>query len=217
MNFKRLLKTKVGIIFISIMLGLGLAVLFRKACNGKDCLSFKGPSVNDINGKTYQFGDSCYKYNTVSGKCDDNKQTLEFTQTKSKEGLDPSATPPNMTNVPTTNVPTTNVPTTSVPTTSVPTGFMSGSMMSPTIGVASVPTGFMSGSMIIPTIGVASVPTAAGPISDSTKSTTITAVPTSASSNTIFSQQVMDVITNTWNTVSNGITSNLFNNKKFNV
>jgi len=80
------------------MLGLGLAVLFRKACNGNDCLSFKGPQYNDIHGKTYQFGDSCYKNNIVSGTCDSNKKTLDFTQNKSdtsklvKEGLDPIAT-----------------------------------------------------------------------------------------------------------------------------
>jgi hypothetical protein len=78
MNYKRLLNTKVGVIFISIMLGLGLAVLFRSACNGKDCLTFKGPKFSDIKGKTYQFGDSCYKYNAVSGKCDSNKQILAF-------------------------------------------------------------------------------------------------------------------------------------------
>ena len=35
MNFKRLLNTKVGVMFISIMLGLGLAVLFRNTCDGK--------------------------------------------------------------------------------------------------------------------------------------------------------------------------------------
>jgi len=84
MNYKRLLNTKVGIIFISIMLGLGLAVLFRSACNGKDCLNFKGPKFSDIKGKTYQFGDSCYKYNAVSSKCDSNKQALAFSTDDSK-------------------------------------------------------------------------------------------------------------------------------------
>jgi hypothetical protein len=96
MNYKRLLNTKVGIIFISIMLGLGLAVLFRSACNGKDCLIFKGPKFSDIKGKTYQFGDSCYKYNAVSSKCDSNKQALAFLNDKSKysefEGFADSST-----------------------------------------------------------------------------------------------------------------------------
>ena len=96
MNYKRLLNTKVGIVFISIMLGLGLAVLFRSACNGKDCLNFKGPSFSDIDGKTYQFGDSCYKYNPVSGVCDTNKQILEFSNKNSKplyEGMESTSTP----------------------------------------------------------------------------------------------------------------------------
>ena len=95
MNYKRLLNTKVGIIFISMMLGLGLAVLFRSACNGKDCIDFKGPSFNDIDGKTYQFGDSCYKYHAMSSSCDSNKQILEFSNPKTKEGLEPSVAPPS--------------------------------------------------------------------------------------------------------------------------
>jgi len=108
MNYKRLLNTKVGIIFISIMLGLGLAVLFRSACNGKDCLTFKGPSFNDINGKTYQFGDSCYKYHTVSSNCDKNKQILEFTNNKNNksiEGMDPSVPSSMPSSMPTTPIP----------------------------------------------------------------------------------------------------------------
>uniref|UniRef100_A0A6C0HZC3 Uncharacterized protein n=1 Tax=viral metagenome TaxID=1070528 RepID=A0A6C0HZC3_9ZZZZ len=84
MNFKRLLNTQVGVIFISIMLGLGLAVLFRTTCNGKDCINFKGPSFSDIDGKTYQFGDSCYKYHAVSATCDANKQTLDFSSIDKK-------------------------------------------------------------------------------------------------------------------------------------
>jgi hypothetical protein len=107
MNFKRLLNTKVGITFISIMLGLGLAVLFRSACNGKDCLNFKGPKFSDIDGKVYQFGDSCYKYNTVSGICDPNKKALDFSNVE------------NFTDSP-TNAPVTNAPEKVVYVTSAP-------------------------------------------------------------------------------------------------
>ena len=102
MNFKRLLNTKVGITFISIMLGLGLAVLFRSACNGKDCLNFKGPKFSDINGKIYQFGDSCYKYNTVSGKCDSNKKILEFSNVENFTNSPTISTTQSVTTIPTT-------------------------------------------------------------------------------------------------------------------
>ena len=43
MNFKRLINTSLGKIIISIMLGLGLATLFRKVCKDKNCITFKGP------------------------------------------------------------------------------------------------------------------------------------------------------------------------------
>ena len=89
MNFKRLLNSKIGVVFISIMLGLGLAVLFRSSCDGNNCIDFKGPKYNDIEGKTFQFGDSCYKYNSVSATCDSNKQILEFSNTSyKKEGME---------------------------------------------------------------------------------------------------------------------------------
>ena len=51
MNFKRLLHSSLGKIIISILIGLGLATLFRKVCNDKNCLTFKGPILGDIDGK----------------------------------------------------------------------------------------------------------------------------------------------------------------------
>ena len=38
MHLKRLLNTYTGKMMISILLGLGLATLFRKACNDKNCI-----------------------------------------------------------------------------------------------------------------------------------------------------------------------------------
>ena len=62
MNFKRLLNTSSGKIIISIMLGFGLATIFRKTCKDKNCLTFKGPILGDIDGKIYQYGEQCYTY-----------------------------------------------------------------------------------------------------------------------------------------------------------
>ena len=87
MNFRRLLTTKLGIFFISAILGFGLATLFRQACNGKSCINFKGPRVDDIDGKTYQFGDSCYSYHLVPSKCNANKKTIELQEPKPKQKL----------------------------------------------------------------------------------------------------------------------------------
>lgn len=78
MNFKRLLNTKLGVIFISILLGLGLASFFYKACDGKNCLTFNGPLINEIDGKTYKFGEECHKYTFHSAVCDSTKKIIEI-------------------------------------------------------------------------------------------------------------------------------------------
>ena len=46
MNLKRLIYSDVGRIVISIILGLGLATLFRKVCKERDCLVFHAPKLD---------------------------------------------------------------------------------------------------------------------------------------------------------------------------
>jgi len=57
MNFKRLLYTPIGKILISIVLGIGLATLFRKVCNDKNCIVYNVPVIQDIDNKVYKHGD----------------------------------------------------------------------------------------------------------------------------------------------------------------
>jgi hypothetical protein len=78
MNLKRLLNTPMGVFLISVLLGLGLATLFYKACDGKNCIDFNGPLINEIDGKTYKFGEECYKYTLHSTPCDSTKKTVEI-------------------------------------------------------------------------------------------------------------------------------------------
>jgi hypothetical protein len=69
MNFKRLLHTGLGKFFISILLGLGLSTLFRKVCTDKNCTHFYGPVLSEVDGKTYKYGDKCYKYTGTPTAC----------------------------------------------------------------------------------------------------------------------------------------------------
>ena len=78
MNFKRLLNTPIGVAFISILLGLGLATLFRKVCTDKNCITFNGPVITDIVGKTYQYGEKCYKYDINPTTCNKNKKIIDI-------------------------------------------------------------------------------------------------------------------------------------------
>lgn len=78
MNLKRLLHTNFGITLISILLGFGLATLFAKACNGEKCLQFNGPIIDEMSGKTFKFGEQCYKYNFESAPCDATKKVVDI-------------------------------------------------------------------------------------------------------------------------------------------
>ena len=80
MNIQRLLNSKIGQIVLSIILGLGLATMFRKVCNDRNCIVFHGPiiSENDI----YKHNDKCQKYTTQSMKCDSTKRIIDIEERK---------------------------------------------------------------------------------------------------------------------------------------
>lgn len=79
-NFQRLLHSDIGITFISILLGLGLATMFRKVCKDRACIEFNGPILAEVSGKTYKHGEKCYQYTLVSDLCKENKRIIEFRQ-----------------------------------------------------------------------------------------------------------------------------------------
>jgi hypothetical protein len=59
-----------GQIAISIILGLGLAALFRKVCEGNNCIVIQGPSKAEIEKYYYKVKDDCYKYTPYNAPCD---------------------------------------------------------------------------------------------------------------------------------------------------
>lgn len=77
MGLKRLINTERGKIFISILLGLGIASLFRKACKKKECIVFKHPDINEVNGKIFKSNNKCYKYILEQDNCNLGKKILE--------------------------------------------------------------------------------------------------------------------------------------------
>lgn len=81
-NIKNLLQTETGRIIISIILGIGLATLFHTACKNKNCITFNGPVISEIDGKIYEFADVCYKYELKTTRCDANKQIVDVKPTE---------------------------------------------------------------------------------------------------------------------------------------
>lgn len=84
MNFKRLLNTSIGQFIISLLLGLGLATLFRKACKDKNCIVFNGPVISDVEGKIYKYGEKCFTYIPTPTQCDSTKKILDISQDETK-------------------------------------------------------------------------------------------------------------------------------------
>jgi hypothetical protein len=64
-----ILKNEYSKIVLGILWGIGLACIFRCACNGRKCIIFKAPKPADIKGKIYNHDEKCYEYESISTKC----------------------------------------------------------------------------------------------------------------------------------------------------
>ncbi len=78
MYIRRLITGVFGRSVISILLGLGLATLFRKVCNDRNCLVFKAPKIDKIDNQIFEFDDKCYKFTKKATKCDNSKKIVDF-------------------------------------------------------------------------------------------------------------------------------------------
>jgi hypothetical protein len=63
---------------MSIILGLGLATLFRAVCEGNNCKIVKAPPLEEIEDKIYKFDGKCYKIQKSAVSCDSKKKSVEF-------------------------------------------------------------------------------------------------------------------------------------------
>lgn len=70
MDFQKLLNSKEGQIGISIILGLGLATMFRQSCKKGSCIVIQGPKLAEIQNTHYRLDDDCYKYSPYIVDCD---------------------------------------------------------------------------------------------------------------------------------------------------
>ena len=63
-----------GLKFRSILLGFGLASLFRQACKDDKCRVIKSPTnLKEIERSIYRIDDKCYKYKPVATMCDNHE------------------------------------------------------------------------------------------------------------------------------------------------
>lgn len=66
MSFKRIMSDPFGSILVSVILGIGLAAIFRRACTGDGCIVIRAPSQEEVDEHVYRVGSgdeaACYRY-----------------------------------------------------------------------------------------------------------------------------------------------------------
>ena len=76
-----ILYTERGRFILAIILGLGLASLFRNFCKGKNCYDFIGPEQQAIRDQVFSFDSNnkdCYVMREHATKCNKNYKTVQF-------------------------------------------------------------------------------------------------------------------------------------------
>ncbi len=76
LKIKKFLTSKSGTLILSVILGLGLATIFKMSCDSKSCLVYKAPDYNDK--KIIKYNDKCYDPTENMESCDTNKQIIEY-------------------------------------------------------------------------------------------------------------------------------------------
>lgn len=74
----RLVNSPIGRILFSIILGLGLAALFKQSCTGQSCITYHGPILGQVENKPYKYGEKCYSYTIVPIQCSNVRRSIEF-------------------------------------------------------------------------------------------------------------------------------------------
>ena len=78
MHIRRLIYGKYSPYIISVVLGVGLSCMFRRVCKERNCLVYKAPSLDKIEGKIYKYNNKCYKFTNKAQSCDSTKKIVEF-------------------------------------------------------------------------------------------------------------------------------------------
>ena len=78
LHLSRFIHSESGKIIMSILLGFGLASLFRTVCKDKNCIIFHAPPLEEIKDKIYKYDNKCYKYSTKSATCNKNKKIVTY-------------------------------------------------------------------------------------------------------------------------------------------
>jgi hypothetical protein len=78
MHLERFVQTEGGRLLMSVILGVGLATLFKVSCKDKNCLLMRAPPLEQLKDKIYKVDDKCYKFKPTQTKCSATTENFEF-------------------------------------------------------------------------------------------------------------------------------------------
>jgi hypothetical protein len=70
LDFKKAMNSEKGVLLFSIILGLGVAGLFKMSCDSRSCLIYKGPDFQ--NKRQIKVNDKCYNVSEEIINCEEN-------------------------------------------------------------------------------------------------------------------------------------------------
>ena len=59
-----------------MILGFGLASLFRKDCTNNKCFQYVAPKIDEVKKNIYRYNSDCYKFHTNTHECKSNSPIL---------------------------------------------------------------------------------------------------------------------------------------------
>ena len=77
-NIVNRINSEYGRIFVSILLGIGLACIFRKSCESRNCIVFRAPSFDEVYDSVYKYDNKCYTYKEDNVTCDKSMKQVEI-------------------------------------------------------------------------------------------------------------------------------------------
>lgn len=66
---------RLGAKLISLLLGLGLAAVFRQSCRGNGCVVVTSPPKDVVAKQVYELDGECYKYQPYTVQCKEGGDT----------------------------------------------------------------------------------------------------------------------------------------------
>jgi len=77
-DLQKLIRSERGGILMSILLGFGIATLFRPICKGKSCITFTAPPKDFLNNGIFKFNDKCYKNHPERISCQSQMKKVKL-------------------------------------------------------------------------------------------------------------------------------------------